>query len=120
EILRGKEPATAKQRRWMDMVEGLENAEDTMELIKVTDQLYNEIADPYFERQHGNLEQVLAVTLEDLAEFSWKDYLNEEALNNDLETYLNKVTENMIHLDQVETGEDQENTEKERSEEHTS
>ena len=95
------------------MVEGLENAEDTMELIKVTDQLYNEIADPYFERQHGNLEQVLAVTLEDLAEFSWKDYLNEEALNNDLETYLDKVSENMIHLDQVETGEDQENTEKE-------
>ena len=34
----------------MDMVEGLENAEDTMELIKVTDQLYNEIADPYFEK----------------------------------------------------------------------
>ena len=113
EILRGKEPATARQRRWMDMVEGLENAEDTMELIKVTDQLYNEIADPYFERQHGNLVQVLAVTLEDLAEFSWKDYLNEEALNNDLETYLDKVSENMIHLDQVETGEDQENTEKE-------
>ena len=111
EILRGNEPATARQRRWMNMVEGLESAEDTMEIIKVTDQLYNEIVDPYFERQHGSLKQVLAVTLEELAEFSWKDYLDEEALNSELETYLDKVSENMLHLEQMETGESQENPE---------
>ena len=59
----------------------LDKAENTMDIIKVTDQLYNEVVDPYFERQHGNLEKVLAVTLEELAEFSWQDYLDEEALN---------------------------------------
>ena len=111
EVLRGHEPAPARQRKWMDMAESLDKAENTMDIIKVTDQLYNEVVDPYFERQHGNLEKVLAVTLEELAEFSWQDYLDEEALNGSLETYLDKVSENMTNLDQMETGEDQEESE---------
>ena len=92
----------------MDMAESLRDAEDTMDIIKVTYQLYNEVADTYFERQHGSLEKVLAVTLEELAEFSWQDYLDEEALNGSLETYLDKVSENMTSLDQMASGEDQE------------
>ena len=105
EILTGSKPAPARQRRWMDMAESLDQAENTMDIIKVTDQLYNEVVDPYFERQHGNLEKVLAVTLEELAEFSWQDYLDEEALNGSLETYLDKVSENMTGLDQMEAKE---------------
>ena len=108
EILNGSEPAPARQRRWMDMVESLEQAENTMDIIKITDQLYNEVVDPYFERRHGDLEKVLAVTLEELAEFSWQDYLDEEALNGSLETYLDKVSENMTSLDQIGPEEDQE------------
>ena len=72
------------------MVESLDQAENTMDIIRVTDQLYNEVVDPYFERQHGDLENVLAELLEELAEFSWQDYLDEEALNGSLETYLDK------------------------------
>lgn len=102
EILNGREPATDKMRRWMDMAEALEHAETSMDLIRTTDQLYNEIADTYFERQHGTLEEVLAVTLEELAEFSWQDYLNEEAMEDAFETYLDKVTENMTNLDTME------------------
>ena len=105
EILSGSEPAPARQRRWMDMVESLDQVENTMDIIRVTDQLYNEVVDPYFERQHGDLENVLAVTLEELAEFSWQDYLDEEALNGSLETYLDKVSENMTGLDQMEAQE---------------
>lgn len=103
EVLRGRQPATTQMRAWIDRVEGLEHAESTMELIRATDELYNEIADPYFEQKHGTLEQVLAVTLEELAEFSWKDYLNEEELEETLETYLNQVAQNMTNLDMLET-----------------
>lgn len=99
EILGGREPAVEKTRRWMDMVEALEHAEDTMDLIRTTDRLYNEAADTYFERQHGTLEDVLLVTLEDLAEFSWKDYLNEEAFEDTFETYLDKITETMTNME---------------------
>lgn len=102
EILNGKEMATEKVRRFMDLVENLEYAENVMDLIRTADCLYNEMVDPYFERQHGTLEDVLAVTPEDLAEFSWKDFLDEEALEDTLETYLNQVTENMTNLDTFE------------------
>lgn len=102
EILNGYEPATDKMRRWMDMVEKLQQTEDIMDLIKTADQLYNEAVDPYFEKQHGSLEQVLAVTFEDLSEFSWKDYLDEEALEDTLEIYMEKIAENMTGLDRME------------------
>lgn len=39
EVLRGHEPAPARQRKWMDMAESLDKAENTMDIIKVTDQL---------------------------------------------------------------------------------
>ena len=91
EVLEGRQPATAKVRDYMDRVEALEKAETTMDLIRTADFLYNAIADPYFERKHGNLEQVLSVTLEELTEFSWKDYLEEEALEESLEAYMEKM-----------------------------
>ena len=108
EILNGREAATAKMSRWMEQVRSLEDAVDTMELIRTVDALYNEIVDPYFSRQHGTLEQVLEVTLEDLTEFSWKDYLKEEALESTLETYLDKVSESMVNLDQFNQPQEQE------------
>ena len=69
-----------------------------MEVIRTADILYNEVVDPYFERQHGTLEQVLAVTMEDLAEFSWKEFLEEEVMESSFETYLDKLTEQMTNL----------------------
>lgn len=112
EVLNGKEPATARMRNWMDRIEELEYAESTMDIIRTTDTLYNEIADPYFERRHGSLETVLAVTNEELAEFSWKDYLKEEELEDTLETYLDQVAQNMTNLDMLEQAEKEEKPEK--------
>lgn len=111
EILNGKGKTEARLRYFMDMVQALSNAESTGKLIETTDKLYNELIDPYFEKNQGNLSRVLAVTLEELAEFSWEDYLEEEALEDTLETYLDKVTENMTNLDTRETEqkEEQEN-----------
>lgn len=111
EILNGKGKTEVRLRYFMDMVQALSNAESTGKLIETTDKLYNELIDPYFEKNQGNLSRVLAVTLEELAEFSWEDYLEEEALEDTLETYLDKVTENMTNLDTRETEqkEEQEN-----------
>ena len=103
EILNGRGPAPIRQKRWMNLLWNLEQTEDTMEVIRTADILYNEAVDPYFERQHGTLEQVLAVTLEDLAEFSWKEFLEEEALESTFETYLDKITEQMTNLDAMES-----------------
>ena len=114
EVLEGKQTATAKMRGYMDCVEDLERAETTMDLIRTADFLYNAIADPYFERRYGNLDQVLAVTLEELTEFSWKDYLEEEALEESLEAYIEKMAENMTGLETQE-GKKQEEQEEENT-----
>ena len=118
EILNGRGPAPIRQKRWMNLLWNLEQTEDTMEVIRTADILYNEVVDPYFERQHGTLEQVLAVTLEDLAEFSWKEFLEEEALESTFETYLDKITEQMTNLDAMESSkkeQDKEEQEKEKT-----
>lgn len=69
----------ARMQQALDLLATLTDTYDTMEIVRVTDRLYNWLVDPYFERNHGNLDKVLAVTMEELKEFSWKDYLEEEA-----------------------------------------
>ena len=116
EILNGRGPAPIRQKRWMNLLWNLEQTEDTMEVIRTADILYNEVVDPYFERQHGTLEQVLAVTLEDLAEFSWKEFLEEEALESTFETYLDKITEQMTNLDAMESSQKEQDKEEQEQE----
>lgn len=116
EILNGRGPAPIRQKRWMNLLWNLEQTEDTMEVIRTADILYNEVVDPYFERQHGTLEQVLAVTLEDLAEFSWKEFLEEEALESTFETYLDKITEQMTNLDAMESSKKEQDKEEQKQE----
>ena len=116
EILNGRGPAPIRQKRWMNLLWNLEQTEDTMEVIRTADILYNEVMDPYFERQHGTLEQVLAVTLEDLAEFSWKEFLEEEALESTFETYLDKITEQMTNLDAMESSKKEQDKEEQEQE----
>ncbi len=50
-------------------------------VIETVDCIYNRLVDPGFLRRHGDLEHVLGVTLEELAEseFDWQDFLAEEA-----------------------------------------
>ena len=101
----------------MEQVQALSDAKETIELIHTIDKLYNAMVDPNFEKRYGNLETVLAVSLEELAEFSWKDYLEEEALEESFGTYLEHLNEAMTNLDKMEL--DQE-TKKEEPEEETS
>ena len=62
---------------YLDLVSSAASITDTMELIRLIDRLYNELVDPDFSGK-ASLEQVLAVTMEDLTEFDWKDYLTDE------------------------------------------
>ena len=62
------------------------------------DTVYNEVADPDFS-QKATLEQVLAVTMEDLTEFDWHDYLSEEMYEDALESYMEQLTSNVAGME---------------------
>lgn len=84
---------------FMELVIRAGKAKDTMELLRVIDELYNTLVDPMFERLHGNLERVLAVTLEELTEYSWEDFLSEEMYEEALESYVEQLTTNMTGME---------------------
>ena len=100
----------ARMQQALDMLAGLRDTEDTMEIIRVTDAMYNWLVDPYFEKNHGDLEKVLAVTMEDLQEFNWKDYLEEEAAEEDLTQVLNQVNQAVIQTGEVPSEEEKKET----------
>lgn len=74
-------------------------AKDTMELIRILDALYNTMADPDFEKQRGTLNDVLAVTLEELTEYDWEDYLSEELYEEALESYVEQLSNRMTSME---------------------
>ncbi len=92
EAVRGSVSMQERIRRAADLLAGLEETQETMEIIRVVDALYNQLVDPYFEKNHGSLDKVLAVTLEELKEFDWRDYLEEEALEEDFDHYLERMS----------------------------
>ena len=100
----------SRMQQALDMLAGLRDTEDTMEIIRVTDAMYNWLVDPYFEKNHGNLEKVLAVTMEDLQEFNWKDYLEEEAAEEDLTQVLNQVNQAVAQTGEVPSEEEKKET----------
>lgn len=100
----------ARMQQALDMLAGLRDTEDTMEIIRVTDAMYNWLVDPYFEKNHGDLEKVLAVTMEDLQEFNWKDYLEEEAAEEDLTQVLNQINQAVAQTGEVPSEEEKKET----------
>lgn len=88
-----------KLQPFMELIERAGNSTDTLELIRVIDELYNRLMDPNFESMHGTLEQVLAVTMEDLMEYSWEDFLSEEMYEEVLESYAEQLTNSVSGLE---------------------
>lgn len=117
ECLDGSEPATNRMRAFMEQVQALSDAKESIALIRTIDALYNAMVEPNFEKRYGTLETVLAVSMEELAEFSWQDYLEEEALEESFSTYLEHLNEAMTNLDKMETNQE---TKEEEPEEKTS
>ena len=82
-------------------IRSLEGAKDTMEIIRQVDALYNSQIDRSFAREHGSLEEVLAVTLAELREFDWKKYLGDD-LDADLEQVMTKISQSVTTLSALE------------------
>lgn len=83
---------------YINMVAGAAGAKDTMSLIRIIDTVYNEVVDPDFSKK-ATLEQVLAVTVEDLTEFDWQDYLSEEMYEDALESYMEQLASNAAGME---------------------
>lgn len=97
-----------KLQPFMDLLEQAGRSRDTLELIRTIDRLYNLLIDPTFEHMHGTLEQVLAVTMEDLTEFSWEDFLSEEMYEEALESYVEQLTNSASGLENAAVTEEME------------
>lgn len=74
----------------------LEEVTETEDLIAGIDYLYNHWVDPSFVTRHGNLRQVLAVTVEEMREFDWRDFLSEEMVEENLDRLLEKMSREMV------------------------
>ena len=83
---------------YIDLISNAAETTDTMSLIRIIDTVYNEVADPDFSKK-ATLEQVLAVTMEDLTEFDWHDYLSEEMYEDALESYMEQLTSNVAGME---------------------
>ena len=85
---------------YIDLISSAAEVTDTMSLIRIIDTVYNEVAEPDFSKK-ATLEQVLAVTMEDLTEFDWHDYLSEEMYEDALESYMEQLTSNVAGMENV-------------------
>lgn len=83
---------------YIDLISSAAETADTMSLIRIIDTVYNEVVAPDFS-QKATLEQVLAVTMEDLTEFDWHDYLSEEMYEDALESYMEQLTSNVAGME---------------------
>ena len=109
DVLAGSvQPVEKKLSGFRDQIYECGNTEDTMELIQVIDSLYNTVIDPDFEKKKGSLDRVMAVTLEELTEFGWEDYLNEEMYEDALENYVEQITYRVTDLENSSLTEDME------------
>ena len=116
QVLTGDRRCEEKIRKQLDRIEPLEEAVDTMEVIRTIDACYNTWVDPGFEQMHGNLEQVLAVTVEELMEYNWRDFLTEEMYEENFEAYLEQMSKQMTATGQnhAEEKEEKEDSSKKR------
>ncbi|MBQ8304690.1 MAG: nitric oxide reductase activation protein [Blautia sp.] len=96
-----------------DRLEGLKKivseaarAGDAMELIRVIDRLYNSAVDPSFEKTRGTLADVLAVSLEELMENDWRDFLTEELYEDALESYIEQLSMQVAGMENQEVTKD--------------
>lgn len=102
EAVLGPRSMQSRIRKAADMLEKLWDTTDTMAVIRTVDALYNRLVDPHFEERHGPLETVLSVTMEELKEFRWQDFLEEEAYEEDFDRCLSQVTNAAAQFEDLE------------------
>ena len=100
-VLSGQYSGEKAVKEVVDSIVALENCEDTFDIIKTIDHVYNTYFDLEFEKKHGDLAQVLSVTLEELRNSEWADMVKEEANEVTLEDYVESLSNKMTNLDEV-------------------
>lgn len=93
------------ERRLLDValrIRSLEESGDTMDLIRTVDEIYNAVLDKTFEKKKGTLDQVMSVSAQQLKQFDWQDYLNEEMQQDQMERYMNQLLSTMSNLSEEE------------------
>lgn len=100
QFLNGRYRAEKRIQEVLDRIYLLEQAENTMEIIRTIDYIYNTFADRSFERKHGDLEFVLNTSVEELAEATWQDFLDEEMYESVLERMVDQVSQQMLSMEE--------------------
>lgn len=108
--LMGEQQQEQRLQERIDSLKELQRANTTMEIIRKIDDCYNQWVDPKFEARHGSLKQVLAVTLEELTEYNWRDFLTEEMYEENFEAYLEQMSEQMTATGGMESPDEQKKT----------
>lgn len=93
-VLHNTYHVSAKIAEQFQRLTSLANASQVMEVIACTDYIYNTLCDRDFLKRNIALEDVLSVTLEELKEFDWQDYLSEELKE---QLVRNESVSNIIH-----------------------
>ncbi len=100
QFLNGRGRAEKRIQDVCDRIYQLEDARDTMEIICTIDFIYNSAIDRSFEKKHGDLEFVLNTSLEELAEATWQDFLDEEMYESVLEQLVDQVNQQVVSLEE--------------------
>lgn len=110
-LLRQGKSSDSEIKHFVETIRSLETADDTQEIIRVVDYLYN-IVDDTFQTRYGTLEKVLAVTVDELAERDWSDYWEDI---DDLSECLEDISHNMTSLSANAESSKEEKTEKQNT-----
>lgn len=95
EKLTGDKAVEETIRKRIDSLQELRMASQTVDIIRKIDECYNAWVEPDFPEKKGTLEQVLNVTLEELTEYNWRDFLTEEMYEENFEAYLEQMSQQM-------------------------
>lgn len=101
-------PVLSSMKKYMDLVKEAGNSQDTEALAFAIDRLYNKACEPDFEKEKGSFEQVMAVTMEELSEFDWKDLLDEELYEESLEDYAQQLADQIAGMEDSQVTEEME------------
>ncbi len=99
-------------RERIESLRELENATETIEVIRKIDECYNAWVDKDFVKREGTLENVLSISMEELMEFDWRKYLSEEMYEENFAAYMEKMMQEVTQTSQRKKDADFRNSEK--------
>lgn len=82
-----------------DEIDGLANARDTDEIIRVIDGIYNRFYDTSYEEQHGNLQAVLDLPPYALAAAAYEECWSEELADHIIQKFLRQQKKSLFQLE---------------------